>query len=354
MTKDSLQTTDADGGDLTPPGFSNPGMEPHRPRLSDTSPRGAKRAERQVVFIFTISILATIGGIVGYFAFPLDGVKLFNVRMSTLSIGAGLGIGMLGIGIGAIHWAKSLMDDREKSEPRHPMVSDKPTRAEALEMLREGISESKIARRPLLKGALGTAVAIAPLTFLVPLIGNLGGDWDVEKFKRTAWRPVENGNPEHYHEGKYRYITVDPSNRKLKASDITNGNIVHVLPAGLHDDPDFLTEKAKAAVILVRVDPEIITPLPGREDWTYEGIIAYSKICTHVGCPVALYERTTHHLLCPCHQSTFDVTDHAKVVFGPAKRALPQLPIAVDDEGYLYAMDDFDEAVGPSFWERER
>src|SRR5699024_7647731 len=121
-----------------------------------------------------------------------------------------------GIGVGAIHWAKALMDDREKAEDRHPMESDKPTRAEALEMLREGIAESKISRRPLLKGALGTAVAIAPLTFLVPLIGNLGGDWNVEKFKHTAWRPTEGGSPEDYYQGKYRYIAIDPSNRKLK------------------------------------------------------------------------------------------------------------------------------------------
>ena len=71
-----------------------------------------------------------------------------------------------------------------------------------------------------------------------------------------------------------------------------------------------------------------------------------------MGCPVALYEQQTHHLLCPCHQSTFDVADGAKVVFGPAKRPLPQLPIAVDDEGYLIAQSDFDEPVGPSYWER--
>src|SRR5699024_7363142 len=211
VTKDSLQTQDSTGdGELTPPGFSNPGLGPHRPRLSDASPKAAKRVERQVLVIFTISILATIGGIVGYFAFPLDGVKLWNVRMSTLTIGAGLGLGMLGIGVGAIHWAKALMNDHERTESRHPMASDKPTRSEALDMLREGIADSKISRRPFLKGALGTAVAIAPLTFLVPLIGNLGGDWNVEKFKRTAWRPAENGSPENFYQGKYRYIAVDP------------------------------------------------------------------------------------------------------------------------------------------------
>ncbi|MFC7587604.1 ubiquinol-cytochrome c reductase iron-sulfur subunit [Nonomuraea antimicrobica] len=80
--------------------------------------------------------------------------------------------------------------------------------------------------------------------------------------------------------------------------------------------------------------------------------MAYSKICTHVGCPAALYEQNTHHILCPCHQSTFDATDGAKVIFGPAARPLPQLPITVDSEGYLIAQGDFEVPVGPSYWER--
>jgi ubiquinol-cytochrome c reductase iron-sulfur subunit len=107
-------------------------------------------------------------------------------------------------------------------------------------------------------------------------------------------------------------------------------------------------------VLLMRLDPAKLTPSAGREDWGYNGIVAYSKICTHVGCPVALYEQQTHHLLCPCHQSTFDLTQECKVIFGPASRPLPQLPIAVDDEGYLVATSDFKEPVGPSYWERDQ
>ncbi|WP_454295988.1 QcrA and Rieske domain-containing protein [Salana multivorans] len=135
---------------------------------------------------------------------------------------------------------------------------------------------------------------------------------------------------------------------------VTVGSVWHVIPDGLHEAENVLAEKAKAIVLLVRLAPGDLKIQEGREDWSYDGIVAYSKVCTHVGCPVALYEQQTHHLLCPCHQSTFDVADGAKVVFGPAKRALPQLPIMVDDEGYLAARDDFHEAVGPSTWERER
>jgi ubiquinol-cytochrome c reductase iron-sulfur subunit len=80
--------------------------------------------------------------------------------------------------------------------------------------------------------------------------------------------------------------------------------------------------------------------------------LCYSKICTHVGCPISLYEQQTRHVLCPCHQSTFDLADNGKVLFGPAARSLPQLPLGVDNEGYLIAMSGFHEPVGASFWER--
>ena len=147
---------------------------------------------------------------------------------------------------------------------------------------------------------------------------------------------------------------TDPDDRPIRAADVTNGSAFQVIPHGIADQEHYLEEKAKAVVFMTRLDPTELTVSPERRDWNYDGIVAYSKVCTHVGCPVALYEQQTHHLLCPCHQSTFDVANEAKVVFGPAKRALPQLPITVDTEGYLVARSDFHEPIGPSFWERER
>ena len=126
-----------------------------------------------------------------------------------------------------------------------------------------------------------------------------------------------------------------------------------MIPEGLAElESHKLEEKAKAAVLLMRLPLDRLNEREDRKDWSYDGIVAYSKICTHVGCPVALYEQQTHHLLCPCHQSTFDLADNGKVIFGPAARAVPQLPIGVDEEGYLIALSDFREPVGPSFWER--
>lgn len=343
--------------------FDNPGLGPHRHRLGDSDPKIAKRSERQIVVVFLVSILASIGGVVGYFLYPLDGTDINALRNSHLILGLGLGIGMLGIGLAAVQWARALMDDTERVEDRHPMSAGPSVQQQALEMLRDGGREANIGRRPVLKGALGGALALAPLTFVVPLVGNLGADWDIGKFTRTAWAALD-AEPEdrrYYHavDGDagtqyFRYLARDPQDTRIRAADVTNGNIVHVMPYGLPEQSHYLEEKAKAVVLLIRVAPEILKESPERQSWSYDGIVAYSKICTHVGCPVALYEQQTHHLLCPCHQSTFDVTDAAKVVFGPATRALPQLPIAVDDEGYLYATADFDEVVGPSYWQRER
>ncbi|NBS78087.1 MAG: ubiquinol-cytochrome C reductase, partial [Betaproteobacteria bacterium] len=112
-----------------------------------------------------------------------------------------------------------------------------------------------------------------------------------------------------------------------------------------------LNERGKASIIIVRMDPADIVSQQG-EGWDYQGILAYSKICTHVGCPISLYQQRTHHLLCPCHQSTFDLSDSGNVVFGPAARRMPQLAITVDADGYLVAQQGFTEPVGPSFWER--
>src|SRR5699024_9067445 len=111
--------------------------------------------------------------------------------------------------------------------------------------------------------------------------------------------------------------------------------------------------KAKAVVLLMRLNPDAMQVSEGREDWNVYGIVAYTKICTHVGCPIALYEQHTHHLLCPFHQSTFDLTQQFKVIFGPASYAHPPHPITVDDEGYLVAQSDFHEPVGPIYWERD-
>ena len=327
-----------------PERFQDPGVPEHKHRLTDTDPRAAKRAERTVTFLFVLSVLGTIGSIVAYVMVPPDGTTA-GVRLSTLLLGLGLAVSLLGIGVAGIHWAKALMGDREMVQERHPLASSDETRADAVKELNDGLEDSGVVgRRGMLKGAFFGALALFPLAIAVPLIGSVGGDWNISKFKHTMWQ-------------RGMRLAIDPSGRPIKASDVTVGSVFHVIPETteeFRETHEWITEKSKAVVLMVRLNPEALKTdqSPEGETWSHEGIVAYSKICTHVGCPVALYEQQTHHLLCPCHQSTFDVADAAKVVFGPANRALPQLPITVDSDGYLVAQDDFAEPIGPSFWER--
>jgi ubiquinol-cytochrome c reductase iron-sulfur subunit len=186
------------------------------------------------------------------------------------------------------------------------------------------------------------AVAVMPIPAVVMFRDLAGDDDPVALLKQTMWD-----------EGVR--LCRDPSGTPIRAADVTIGSAFHVIPEGLAElEYHRIEEKAKAAVLLMRLPVDELNEDPAKADWSYDGIVAYSKICTHVGCPVALYEQQTHHLLCPCHQSQFDVANHAEVIFGPAARPLPQLPITVDDEGFLVARSDFPEPVGPSFWEIAR
>lgn len=321
-------------------GFANPGFPPHQARLTDTEPKKEKRAARQVSALFFISILGSVFAVAAYIAFPIIPGDMASVRANTLLLGLGISLGMLGIGVGAVHWAKTLMSNEELVEQRHVTRGTDATRARAVEIFSLGNKESGFGRRSLIRNSLIGALVVTPIP-AVALFRDLAPAADpVALLKHTMWK-----------EGVR--LTRDPSGTFIRASDVTIGSAFHVIPDGLLESEEKLEEKAKAAVLLMRLAPEDLTVSAGREDWNYQGIVAYSKICTHVGCPVALYEQQTHHLLCPCHQSQFDIKREAAVIFGPAKRPLPQLPITVDSEGYLIARSDFREPVGPSFWERE-
>lgn len=323
-------------------GFSNPGLPPHRPRQTDLHPAKERRAERQVVAWFLLSMLGSVLAIVAYIAVPIEPGNMGSVRANNLFLGLAIALALLGVGIGGMHWARQLMSSHEVVEERHLSRGSEKSRARAVEIFELGDQESGFSRRTLIRNTLIGAVALMPLPAIV-LFRDLAPAADaVDSIAHTMWTEGER-------------LALDPTGTPIRADDVTIGSAFHVIPESLKDishNEGYLDKKALAAVLLVRLPVDRLKEAPGREGWSYDGIVAYSKICTHVGCPVALYEQQTHHLLCPCHQSTFDVTEHAKVVFGPAKRPLPQLPITVDAEGYLIAQRDFTEPIGPSFWER--
>jgi len=327
-----------------------PGLPAHTWRPTDVDEKAEKRAERQVAGMFILSMICVVLFVVSYFAFGIGGDHdtAAGLGASTLALGLTLGLALLFIGVGVIQWARKLMSDHEIIEMRHPARSSDEDRTETLAALTQGTEESGIARRPLIRNTLLGAMGLVGITPILALrdLGPLPGD----SLLSTPWKAGMR-------------VVVDVLNTPIKVSDLEFGTLVNAQPAALYEtdeegEPlyegvDLQVAKSKASVILVRMEPEELVPGEGRDNWSVDGVICYSKICTHVGCPISLYERTTHSVLCPCHQSTFDLAESARVTFGPAARALPQLPLSVDDEGYLIAQSDFTEPVGSSFWERD-
>jgi ubiquinol-cytochrome c reductase iron-sulfur subunit len=354
------------GGELVPEEpIVNPGLPEHVWRPTDVDPRAEKRAERQVAGLFGLSTICAVLFVVSYFAFQVngggDGEKVetvFGLGASNVALGASLGFALLFIGIGLIQWARKLMGDHEIVEMRHPARSSDEDRLETIRVLNLGTEESGITRRPLIRNSLLGAVGIllAPVVVLLKDLGKTNA-------QITKEQPYPGAGLEHTVWDTGMRVVRDVVGTPIRPGDLEIGDLLNAEPEimfEVDDDGEPVLEgvtlqiaKSKGAVVLVRMDPDDNKPGPGRETWAVDGILCYSKICTHVGCPISLNERKTHHLLCPCHQSTFDLADAAKVVFGPAARPLPQLPLMVSDDGYLVAQSDFKEPVGPSYWERD-
>ena len=320
----------------------------HRPRVTDTDPKAARRAERQVASMFLLSMLLVVLFVVAYVTVDPKAtiyVPVFgDIGASNFLLGLTMGLGVFLIGAGAIQWAKKLMPDVEVVQERHELASPPSATAEAEANYQRGKEESGFAKFTMIRRTLIGALVLFP----IPLVVMLRDLWvtppnspsPADILSETIWR-------------KGTRIVVDPTQQPVRPEDLPVGGLVSAMPADLEEVEKAehnLNARGKAAIILVRMEPDEIRSQQG-DGWDYQGILAYSKICTHMGCPIALYEQRTHHLLCPCHQSTFDLADSGRVIFGPAARDMPQLPIAVDEEGFLVAQSDFTVPVGPSFWE---
>jgi ubiquinol-cytochrome c reductase iron-sulfur subunit len=299
-------------------------------------PIAARRWERTAAALFILAMIAGAGFIAAYVGLEVhdQGNVLVAVLRSNLGLGTSLGVAMLAMGAGFTIWVRRVMPPAELTEERHPLASSPEDRAAFAETFIEGAETSQITKRPLLRRTLIAAtvpVAVAPLVLLRDM-GPLPGT----SLRHTVWR-------------KGMRLLVYATNRPITAAEFNSaGGMITVVPEGFQDNQE---ELAKATSIIIKMEPGQLQA-PTNLNWTVDNIVAYSKICTHVGCPAALYESTTHRILCPCHQSTFDATRGATVTFGPAPRPLPQLPITTDAQGYLVAQHDFTEPVGPSFWER--
>ncbi len=278
--------------------------------------RQDRRAERQVTGLFLLSSAGAIALAIVY-------LRGGQPQLEGLFLSIALG----GIACGLVIWGNRLLPQGPFVDNRHDLASPAKEVKAAADDLEQG---GTLTRRKMMVRSLGLAVGGLGLAALFPIrsLGPRPG----RDLLQTPW-----------HDG-VRLITDD--GRPVRAEDVPREGLVTVFPEG---EPG----SADGQAVLIRLAPGLLVPKPGREDWTPQDIVAYSKICTHAGCPVGLYEANRHTLLCPCHQSTFDVLRHAKPQIGPAAAPLPQLPLRIDTEGFLVARGDFSEPVGPLFWHKK-
>jgi ubiquinol-cytochrome c reductase iron-sulfur subunit len=236
-----------------------------------------------------------------------------------------LGISLGGIAFGLVLFARRMLPGGHFVEPRDVVPRAVAERPEAMADFEEGAEE--IERRRLLVRTGGIALGALGVAALFPIrsLGTGPG----RSLSRTSWR-------------RGRRV-VNEDGHPLRPDQLAVNSVLTVFPEG-H------VESGDAQALLIRLPPEVAPP--GPKGWTVSGLVAFSKICTHAGCPVGLYQAATQELFCPCHQSTFSVRQGAAPIFGPATRPLPQLPIGLNEEGFLVALSDFREPVGPGFWSR--
>ena len=284
----------------------------------DHQQAASRRAYLAVVLALSLSILAGLGLAVVYWRggqAQLEGLLLAT--------------SLLGIGVGSVIWAKRFLPNEEAEEARKPLGSE----AEEVDDLAAEVErgEEAIGSRRLLLGLITGGIGSLGLALIFP-IRSLGP------------RPGRGLFRTEMTDGR-RLVTAEKD--PVRPESIPVAGVLTVWPEGHEHEAD-------SSALLIRVEDQSLFREQVVLPWTVGGVVSYSKLCTHTGCPVGLYEAARHQLLCPCHQSTFDVLAGARPVFGPATRALPQLPLGVDEQGYLVAKGDFEGPVSAGFWDRGR
>jgi ubiquinol-cytochrome c reductase iron-sulfur subunit len=331
-----------------------------RERFPVKGTKAEKRAERGVALCFLIAALCGVAFIVCFIAVPyewhLPGTPQ-NFRFYTPALGALSGGMLLFFGIGMVLWAKWLMPEEEVVQDRHDEPSTEADRLLIEASLAVGLDDTGVTRRGAIAGSLllaGGALATVPLVAFVGGMLKKPGD----TLFHTLYRPDKKLFPDS--DGMVPLVYDDW--RQVGPNDLLPGGIATVFP-GVRKEIDGKTgvTNANSPTLLIRLRPgQVVVARKGQENygWPRQNpeYVAFSKICTHAGCPASLYEQQTTRLLCPCHQSQFEVLSDARPVFGPATRSLPKLPLEVrtgaDGKQYFYARHDYPEPVGPAFWER--
>ncbi|HXT43881.1 MAG TPA: ubiquinol-cytochrome c reductase iron-sulfur subunit [Pseudonocardiaceae bacterium] len=323
--------------------------------------RAEKRTERAVARWFLIAALAGLGFLAAYLFWPFEyappgtpGNRHLLYQFYTPIIGVLLGLAVFAVGAGTISYARNLIPHEMAVQERHMGGSAEVDRATVSAILADSGVSSGITRRSVIKRAAGIGGTVLGVGLGVFALGGL---------VRNPWKGGNEAalwvTPWHSDNGEPVFLRYDSEQITLaRPEDLAAGSIATVFPFKRSWTAQEAHEALRASdspVMLIRLHPEQaaqVVQRKGQVSFHYGDYYAYSKICTHLGCPASLYEAQTARLLCPCHQSQFNMLEYAKPIFGPATRALPQLHIDVNDEGYFYAKGDFIEPVGPAFWER--
>ncbi|OFT83695.1 ubiquinol-cytochrome c reductase iron-sulfur subunit [Corynebacterium sp. HMSC29G08] len=357
-----------------------------------------KSAAAGITAWLVISVVSAIAFLGVYLFWPWEpkfhgdeGLLTFTLYTPLLGLTAGLTFAALGFAI--IQYVKKFIPEEISVQRRHDGRSSELDRRTTTALLNDAWETSTLGRRKAIKGLLGTAGVLAGLVVIAPMGGMIknpwrerhalgyNGDgtlwthgWTLHEQGVKIYLGRDTGAIAEKHSGVAgEHFTTAGVSRlvRMRPEDLAAAAMETVFPLyeeDVNDGAQYNPERdvyenhmhsihgPRNAVMLIRLrsaDAKKVVEREGQEDFHYGDYYAYSKICTHIGCPTSLYEAQTNRILCPCHQSQFDALQYAKPIFGPAARALPQLPVTIDEEGYLIANGNFIEPVGPAFWERK-
>lgn len=335
-----------------------------------------KRAERQVAIWFAVSGISALACLViflfNHWEFSMPGSDSFwAYTLNTPLLGVTFGLSVLSLGIAVVLYTKKFIPSEISVQDRHDGGSSEVDKATVAAEFKDALESSTLPRRKMILGSAAFGLGAFALTGLIAGLGGfIKNPWalrDKAPLWHTHWSPIYNPADQPNETVFLRRDTGNPYQVALvRPEDLDAGAMETVFPWRVSDGFGESEESrhklleglryVSNPVMLIRLRPEDAEKAvkrKGQESFNYGDYFAYTKVCSHLGCPTSLYEQRTNHILCPCHQSQFNALEYAKPIFGPAARALAQLPISVNDQGYMVAAGDFIEPVGPAFWERK-
>jgi ubiquinol-cytochrome c reductase iron-sulfur subunit len=349
------------------------------PRWQVPDTKAEKRAERVVAWWLLLGGFSGLALLVIFLFWPWEykphgspGEKIYD--LTTPLYGLTFGLSILAIGIGAVLFQKKFIPEEISIQDRHDGPSPEIHRKTIAANLTDALESSTLKRRKLIGLSLGIGLGAFGLGTLVAFAGGIiKNPWKpvvqtAEGKKAVLW--TSGWTPRFAGETIYLARATGSTEHapfvKVRPEDLDAGGMETVFPwresdgdgttVASHEKLTEISLGVRNPVMLIRIRPEDMSRVvkrQGQESFNFGDLFAYTKVCSHLGCPSSLFEQQTYRILCPCHQSQFDALHFARPIFGPAARALAQLPITIDQDGYLVASGDFIEPVGPAFWERK-